>query len=146
MDEEKRKVYDALGCLYIHAFRIAKATNQWTEQSTPYVTQDQIRELIETIHRLSVSLHLRVPQVGSGADLRGRYPAVHDALGCLFHLAYRLAKANSQWTDEAKDTPYLTLPQTWELIERVIENPSIDDSKNPPSYDIRFLGHVPRWG
>lgn len=31
---------------------------------------------------------------------------VYDTLGCLFHLAFRLAKANNQWTDEGKDTPY----------------------------------------
>ena len=36
---------------------------------------------------------------------------VYDSVGCLFHLAFRLAKANNQWTGEDEDTPYQTLPQ-----------------------------------
>jgi len=63
---------------------------------------------------------------------------VYDALGCLFHFAFRLAKAHDQWTDEGKDTPYLTLPQICKLIERVLEHPSIADSKDAPPYDIRL--------
>lgn len=35
----------------MHAFRVAEANNQWTEQSEePYIRQDQIRELLEKIH------------------------------------------------------------------------------------------------
>ena len=136
MDEEKLKVYDALGCLYIHAFRVAKANNQSTEQSKPYITQGQIWELIEKIFEQQ------------GIDPKNLIPTqpdgrlkVYDALGCLYILAFRVAKANNQWTDEGND-PYVTLPQIWELIERVLENPRIDDSKEPPPNDIRLLGHV----
>lgn len=68
----------------------------------------------------------------------------YDALSCFFHLALRIAKANNQRTCEGKDTPCLTLPQIWKLIERVLENPSMNDSKELPPQDIRLLGHVPR--
>ena len=41
------RVYDALGTLYIRAFRLAKANNQWTadESEEPYLTLGQLREL-----------------------------------------------------------------------------------------------------
>lgn len=61
---------------------------------------------------------------------------VYDALGCLYHLAFRVGKANNQWADEGH--PYVTLPQIWELIERVLVNPSLSDSKDQPPYDIRL--------
>lgn len=44
------RVYDALGTLQIRAFRVAKANNQWTEESKePYITQDQLNDLVTEI-------------------------------------------------------------------------------------------------
>lgn len=140
MDEEKLKVYDALGCLYIHAFRIAKANNQWTEQSKPYIAQEQIWELIEKIFEqqgIDPKNLLPTKPEERLAEEKLEKLQVYDALGCLFHLAFRIGKANNQWAGE--DHPYVTLPQIWELIERVLENPSLNDSKDPPPYDIRCL-------
>lgn len=133
----------ALGYLYIHGFRVAKVNNQWTEQSKAYITQDQIRELIEKIYEQQgidpQNLLPKQPEERMDEEKLEKLK-VSDALGCLFHLAFRIAKAKNQWTGEDKDTPYLTLPQIWELIERVLENPSLNDSKEPPRHDIRLLG------
>lgn len=139
MGEEKLKVYDALGCLYIHAFRVAKANNQSSEQSKPYIVQEQIQELIQKIlEQQGIDPKNLIPTQPEERmdDEKLEKLQVYDALGCLSHLAFRLGKANNQWADE--DHPYVTLPQIWELIERVLENPSLSDSKDPPPYDIRL--------
>jgi hypothetical protein len=51
---------------------------------------------------------------------------VYDALGSLCIHAFRLAKANNQFTGEGNYTPYITQGRLWELIEKILDGQGID--------------------